>query len=1545
MGTVRDLHDFLEEAELLHYYSALCNQLRINTVPQLKYVEEEDLAGIGMSKPEMRRLKKMYKKECPHGALGKIKKDTLALVNTLNTKVTAKVAILTRSDGPNRTLSPSPPEQRSRPTSYIVSPGRQIIPAEAIHINKTLGEGEFGVVQQGVWTTERGEKVQVALKCLSKDRMENGTQEFLKEAAIMQTIDHENICAMFGVVIDKDDTLILVTELAPMRSLLECLKEPTLRLDFPLSRLCDFAQQICDGMSYLESKRLIHRDLAARNILVFSKHKVKISDFGLSRALGRGKDYYQSKYSINLKLPIAWCAPECINYLKFTSASDVWAYGVTLWEMFTYGFQPWAGLNGQEILEAIDTPNSQRLECPDLCPKDFYDLMLKCWYHDPQKRPTFGEISILLPQMRPITMKASREFPEVTVPKDYLYYKANDVVYVIDKNTSNSPAPGLWKGVLSNGKSGYFDPVNFVPFIETRASPASPSTRTQLTRKESKRNSKAKLLSAAMISGPQNDLRHTGHIGYDGAVFGDVSFIGDNYDKLPLKVSSTGKLNEIHRISPDKDGTMNGHLGSGHSCIEKEKTISQESIDSTFALKSDENPNKNLEYTDIDDDSIFADFKMPDISSSFDFGPSFMDEVLKALNEKEAKLESPDKETTPLQGSPRPEWEDTREKKQSPPPLPTMPPRMDTKRETPKPEPRKQAKVKPMSSADEKRMESAIAMANEFAAHSTKCHMIDAQSPPTSPISDKNIFDSESSESPKLMKKLKNSIKRSPKVERKRTFSEEMSNKTDLEEDVPPEAQEAYNMLVVRGSMKDTSKSEERSQDREFRNDRGSECEGRLTQDSYGLQRSSPTRQDSYPSSTSQQESWRSHPDPVSRQDSWNNRESPARQDSWSMKRESPARQDSWSVKRDSPARQDSWRNRSEKTSVPLANTAEVFLDSQLEEPVRPIPKPRSDRSEIPVPAPKPRAEIIQRVEPVQRPQRPPPSIPKSMDYDLKVDLPAEKVNGVNNRFSTTSDHNSTASSENDDTKNQIEVLRIDLPDSSEVRKDNISDTSSKDSQQEETTKPEPTHKDSFKNDLLWSEDFSEPSPREIMSKLARESRIRRSLDHQRGALGDGLDSGPSRNIREPQGIPGKGIGAPTNEDEEVDTNPLRMLRGGAIPTVRGGRVGQGTVSNVSSVPPKLRVKLPALHHSLSVDSGTNRVEHVNEGDNSSCGNDNNLNKRSLNKPPAVPPRSYSISDANCHRNPVPLPPRKPIRKSTINAPPRERKYPLLPNDDPGHTTSCSSNVAWSSTQNTQTKHDCDVDSSAPPPLLPRSKSINADKNNSEEDEDDDSVFITDDDAPQTNFINHSNSFHNKSTHPPPLGHVKGPTSLDLDKYSDNKLQNGSSMTNKAATFPRGKFRLQNVNCNLEQLGFYNRPDPFWDKSLVVAGRNYSDPLGSSEEVSPLMLANYKTSDGVSYEDLLDFALDREKNSPEIETLLKVFCNEVSVQDCTAALKDTGWDLLMAIKYIKLKQLLSLDLGDINHCKEALISCDWDVPRAVDYVFSQGPPSPECVDV
>ncbi len=176
------------------------------------------------------------------------------------------------------------------------------------------------------------------------------------------------------------------------------------------------------------------------------KIKVKISDFGLSRALGVGKDYYQTNFNVNLKLPIAWCAPECINYLKFTSQSDVWAYGVTLWEMFSYGFQPWAALTGQQILESIDEPSYQRLEQPECCPKEYYSLMLKCWAHDPNLRPKFAEIVAILPDCKPELVQAVKTNIDshnsmISSPskpkKEFLTYKVGDIITVLDKRGSN----------------------------------------------------------------------------------------------------------------------------------------------------------------------------------------------------------------------------------------------------------------------------------------------------------------------------------------------------------------------------------------------------------------------------------------------------------------------------------------------------------------------------------------------------------------------------------------------------------------------------------------------------------------------------------------------------------------------------------------------------------------------------------------------------------------------------------------------------------------------------------------------------------------------------------------------------------------------------------------------------------------------------------------------------------------------------------------------------------------------------------------------------
>ncbi|XP_055531296.1 activated Cdc42 kinase-like isoform X2 [Wyeomyia smithii] len=518
-----DLYEFLVESELQQYYNSLKNDLKITSIAHLKYATDEDLRQMcGLSRPEIRRLRKYYEKYFPHGYLNKIKRLLHA----------------PKKDEGGLGSPPSTVEPlKTCPSPSKIPNNKHIIPADAITVNKQLGTGEFGIVQQGVWTNGT-ERIQVAIKCLCRERMQSNPMEFLKEAAIMHSIEHENIVRLYGVVLDTE-SLMLVTELAHLRSLLECLKDPGLRVSFlTVPTLCEFAAQICNGMMYLENKRLIHRDLAARNILVFSKNKVKISDFGLSRALGVGKDYYQTNFNVNLKLPIAWCAPECINFLRFTNASDVWAYGVCLWEIFSYGFQPWAALTGHQILEAIDEPNYQRLEKPECCPKEYYSLMLKCWQHDAAKRPKFSEIYLLLPDMKPEQLKTIVSFSEPK--KDYLLYRQGEIITVLDKST-NSP---YWKGVLNSGKTGLFNPANTVAYLDSLPSSINRDSFSRTAERTSKRK-----IRTDMISRPQNDLKHTGHVGIDGAYFGDVAFLASPQN-LPRQIVTPYKPSEDLEQTP-----------------------------------------------------------------------------------------------------------------------------------------------------------------------------------------------------------------------------------------------------------------------------------------------------------------------------------------------------------------------------------------------------------------------------------------------------------------------------------------------------------------------------------------------------------------------------------------------------------------------------------------------------------------------------------------------------------------------------------------------------------------------------------------------------------------------------------------------------------------------------------------------------------------------------------------------------------------------------------------------------------------------------------
>lgn len=142
-------------------------------------------------------------------------------------------------------------------------------------------------------------------------------------------------------------------------------------------------------MNYLESQHFVHRDLAARNILLASRYQAKISDFGLSRALGAGNSYYQA--SQGGRWPIKWYAPESFNYGQFSHASDVWSFGVTLWEMWSFGQTPYGDMKGADAIELVK--QGIRLSKPDACPDCVFAKIQDCWNFEPRDRPTFRHLT------------------------------------------------------------------------------------------------------------------------------------------------------------------------------------------------------------------------------------------------------------------------------------------------------------------------------------------------------------------------------------------------------------------------------------------------------------------------------------------------------------------------------------------------------------------------------------------------------------------------------------------------------------------------------------------------------------------------------------------------------------------------------------------------------------------------------------------------------------------------------------------------------------------------------------------------------------------------------------------------------------------------------------------------------------------------------------------------------------------------------------------------------------------------------------------------
>ncbi|XP_073332879.1 tyrosine-protein kinase ABL2 isoform X1 [Pagrus major] len=274
-----------------------------------------------------------------------------------------------------------PAPKCNKPTVYGVSPIHDKWEMERtdITMKHKLGGGQYGEVYVGVW---KKYNLTVAVKTLKEDTME--VEEFLKEAAVMKEVKHPNLVQLLGVC-TLEPPFYIVTEYMPHGNLLDYLRDCD-KEEVNAVVLLYMATQISSAMEYLEKKNFIHRDLAARNCLVGENHVVKVADFGLSRLM-TGDTYTAHA---GAKFPIKWTAPESLAYNTFSIKSDVWAFGVLLWEIATYGMSPYPGIDLSQVYDLLE--KGYRMEQPEGCPPKVYELMRACWQWSPLDRPSFAEI-------------------------------------------------------------------------------------------------------------------------------------------------------------------------------------------------------------------------------------------------------------------------------------------------------------------------------------------------------------------------------------------------------------------------------------------------------------------------------------------------------------------------------------------------------------------------------------------------------------------------------------------------------------------------------------------------------------------------------------------------------------------------------------------------------------------------------------------------------------------------------------------------------------------------------------------------------------------------------------------------------------------------------------------------------------------------------------------------------------------------------------------------------------------------------------------------
>ncbi|XP_059179819.1 tyrosine-protein kinase Mer [Centropristis striata] len=286
-----------------------------------------------------------------------------------------------------------------------------------LSIGKILGEGEFGSVVEGHLRQPDGTSEKVAVKTMKLDSFsQREIEEFLNEAACMKDFNHPNVIRLLGVCLEvgagnfpKPMVILPFMKYGDLHSFLLRSRLGESPLFLPTQTLLKFMVDIASGMEYLSGRNFLHRDLAARNCMLRDDMTVCVADFGLSKKIYSGDYYRQGRIA---KMPVKWIAVESLADRVFTVKSDVWAFGVTMWEIATRGMTPYPGIQNHEIYDYL--LEGQRLKQPGDCLDELYEIMYSCWRADPLDRPLF-------PQLREMLEKLTEKLPESFSKDDIIY--------------------------------------------------------------------------------------------------------------------------------------------------------------------------------------------------------------------------------------------------------------------------------------------------------------------------------------------------------------------------------------------------------------------------------------------------------------------------------------------------------------------------------------------------------------------------------------------------------------------------------------------------------------------------------------------------------------------------------------------------------------------------------------------------------------------------------------------------------------------------------------------------------------------------------------------------------------------------------------------------------------------------------------------------------------------------------------------------------------------------------------------------------------------